>query len=108
MEGHAHQSHRRGGPGLHIRFAVNDIEKFLHLTAVASFWNDDDPPHLLHHEEAARTVRRLGHPDRAIQRQGGEGGAELHLGQGLSRNRERRPGEQAQQEKDQRALLWHT
>ena len=68
---------------IHIRFASHDIHKLLPIAAVAPLWRDENPARLLDEKETARIVRRLAHPNRAIQRQGRKGRAEPHLGKGL-------------------------
>ena len=70
MKGEAQQAAFIFAAGL--RVAGFDVEKFLRVAAVGTFFDDENFPGLIDHEHPARTVRRLGHPDRAFVGQLGE------------------------------------
>ncbi len=107
MKGHAHQSYSRVLPGLHIRSPVLDVQKFLYLTAITSARRHKNAPRLLNHEEAVRTIRGLGHPDRPIKRQRGEDRTELNFRKCLGSGQKMRQNQQARQNNGHRAAFDH-
>jgi hypothetical protein len=57
---------------VHVRPAINDIEKFLRVRTVAAFMHDRHDAALLDDEESASVIRDIFHPKRAIKTQLGE------------------------------------
>jgi hypothetical protein len=86
MKGQAEQPILYGS----VRVAVGDIEKLHCRAAIGAVRDDNDPPVLLEDEEAARTIRRLFHADRQIERQGREDSLERYVGEWLGIGKRRR------------------
>src|ERR1017187_4677879 len=57
-----------------FRIAAFDVEKFLRVAAVGTFFDDKNFAGLIHDKQPARTVRRFAHPDRALVREPGKNG----------------------------------
>src|SRR5450432_3090397 len=66
MKGDAHQAFLVAAV---IRFTILDVQKFLRVAAVGTFFHDKNCPGLRDDKETSRTVRRLRHPDRSINLQ---------------------------------------
>ena len=63
------------------RFSIDDVQELLRLAAVGSLLRDEDSPLLLNDKHSPGAVRRLGHPQCALQGKTGENGMHLNLGQ---------------------------